>query len=120
MGLWKQIQKNGEQRALIKQRDADLLASQKAFDDLSHERKRIQVITLDNLDSKEIIYKDRDVVKYEIREIVKNAPAEDCINAPLPDNLVCLLNGSCNSPAAGEDVPRRTVDERHARTADAR
>lgn len=117
-GLFRSIKKQGELSAVIKQRDADLLVASKAYDDLSNERKKVEVITLDNMVVKEEIVKE--VVKYRdrIKEIVKDAPPTDCINTDLPDNLRMLIE-SDSPESPGKDIPANDTHIRHELTVDA-
>lgn len=95
-GFYKQVQSNGILKANNKQLEQSILATKNAYDALQNEKRRSEVIVVDNLAEKEIITKE--VIKYRdrIKEVIKNVPAEDCANMSVNPYLLCLLNGSCS------------------------
>ena len=120
-GLYKQVQSNGVLKANAAQLEQAILDANRAYDDLSAERKKVEVITIDNLVLKEEVIKEKEVVKYKIREVIKNAPPENCLNVELDPAVICLLEGTCgDGPETREDIPAVIIDPRHERTADAR
>ena len=122
-GLYISIRKQGELRAEIRQWDtkytADMLAAAEAYNTLSQERRKVETITLDNIETKETIIQE--VVRYRdrIKEIVQNAPINDCIRTDLPADLEQLFNPG-NDNESRETLPPRLPHSANELTVDAR
>ncbi len=116
------VRKQGELRAEIRDWDkkytADMLAAQDAYNSLSQERRKVEVITMDNLEIKETIVQE--VVKYRdrIKEIIVNAEPQDCLLQPVnPDVLRLFSPGNDNE--SRENIPPRIPDDARELTVDA-
>lgn len=61
------------------------------------ESKKEELVNLNEVlakreNEKEIIYRDKEVVRYKIREVKNNADPSACVNQPVPRSIGCLFN----------------------------
>jgi hypothetical protein len=106
-GLYKQVQNNGVLKADKAQLEQAIKSAAVAYQALEAEKNKVEVITLDNIETKEVIVQEKEVVRYQIREVIKNAPPESCLLQPIdPVVLGCLRDpANCNGPGTQKDVP---------------
>lgn len=78
------------------------------------ELETLNAVMLSRQKEKEVIYKDREVVRYKIREVKENAAPTDCINQPVPAAIEQLfLDPADNGDVS--DITRR-MDSGHTDT----
>lgn len=95
-----------------------ITAQQEAYADLERTRQRREVIVLENLQEKEVITEQKEVIKWQVREVIKHAPPEDCLHQPVPDLILeCLRTGdSCASAGDPADISGRGIGQGHTGT----
>jgi len=97
-GLKHQIGENAVLEQEVKQAAAVVEAKEK-------EIKVLNATMALNTTKKEIVYRDREVIKRVIKEVQINAKPEDCINQPVPDELNCVFSHKCAElPGLAEPV----------------
>ena len=84
-GLKHQIGEN----ALLKE---DVTQAHEIIEAKTWEVEHLTKTLQENQTKKEIVYRDREVVKRVIKEVQVNAEPEDCINQPMPAELVCVFD----------------------------
>lgn len=105
-GLYKQVQANGIYKANVEQMQGVIDDQHKQFIEQLTERKRVEALLVDNQGKKQVIVKNRDVIKYVIKEVEVNANDEDCINDPVPDVIGCLFSAAgCEAGADRKTIP---------------
>lgn len=110
-GLWQQIEANGALESQNAQLVSDIKETEKAFKELERQERKKELVVIDNIQEKQVIEKENEVVKWKVREVVKRVPAEDCLNTPVHPDLDSLLSGS-HEAGSEENISSDGADSR--------
>ena len=104
---------NGKLQSDVNEALSALEAKQLAFEDLTRQKNREEVIIVDNLAEKEIVEVMVEKVIYKIQEVIKNAPPESCLVQPIDSVILdCLRDLSCDEAGDTEGLSPGLPDGR--------
>jgi len=104
---------NGKLQSDVNEALSALEAKQLAFEDLTRQKNREEVIIVDNLAEKEIVEVKVEKVIYKIQEVIKNAPPESCLVQPIDSVILdCLRDLSCDEAGDTEGLSPGLPDGR--------